>query len=218
METDGCVVIVAERMSNFCLAHKLIWPLWSRRIFSPNRDDLSHSAQMTFSSNAMAVKARETPSSSAYFRVGQTSPFFLFSSRSHHHEKGTSNLWTFVSRTSILHHSFNPPRPTASIWIRCLNPPLTTAIRFLFWFSNSTFVWLRQVNSCYDIQLLYSFPTTSQLVFSFLRLTAQRGLLSQAAIKTSKLKTININTFVLPFNITRGDRTLQPQLSFLYKR
>ena len=38
-------------------------------------------------------------------------------------------------------------------------------------------------------------------------------------LKTSLLKTINIfvNSFVLPFNITRGNRTQQPQLIFLYK-
>ena len=40
--------------------------------------------------------------------------------------------------------------------------------------------------------------------------------LSQAVIKTSLLKTINIfvNSFVLPFNITRGNWTLQHQLPF----
>ena len=54
---------------------------------------------------------------------------------------------------------------------------------------------------------------------SYLRLTAQGFFLSQAVIKTSLLKTINIlvNSFVLPLNITRGNRTQQPQLPFLYK-
>ena len=52
-----------------------------------------------------------------------------------------------------------------------------------------------------------------------LRPTAQGFFSSQAVIKTSLLKTINIfvNSFVLPFNITRGNRTQQSQLPFLYK-
>ena len=125
------------------------------------------------------VKVHETSSSSAYFRVGRTCLLFLFSSRSHHHEESTSKLWTFVPRKSILHHShsFKPARPTAPRWLKL-------DVKFCLWhqhfnsysdISNSTLVWLSQLYSCSDIQLLYSFSTITTVVF-FLRLTAQRFL------------------------------------------
>ena len=89
-------------------------------------------------------------------------------------------------------------------------PVLMTAFQLL--------LGLQHSKSCPDdsvLILVLSFIT----VFFFLRLSAQGFLLSQAVNKTSKLKTINIfvNSFVLFFNITRGNRTLQPQLPFLYK-
>ena len=86
-------------------------------------------------------------------------------------------------------------------------PVLTTAFQLL--------LGLQHFNSCPDDSVLI--PALSfRTVFFFLQLTAQGFLLSKAVNKTSKLKTINIfvDSFVLPFNITRGNRTLQPQLPF----
>ena len=124
-----------------------------------------------------------------------------------------------VSGKSFFHHSsflLNQRIRRETNWIfstpafnfGILIPVLTTA--FLF-FLNSTFVPLLPATY---IVLIPALSLTT--VFFFLQLTAQGFLLSQAVNKNSKLKTINIfiNSFVLPFNITRGNRTLQPQLHF----
>ena len=86
---------VAEWTSNFSLAHKLIWPLWSHLIFSPNKDDLSHSAWMTFTGISKRVKERQTFSSIKSFEQDGRSfcPLFL-AAESLQHEERTSNLWT----------------------------------------------------------------------------------------------------------------------------
>ena len=87
------------------------------------------------------------------------------------------------------------------VLIQQLNFNLTTAALFMLWHS-ATLFFLNYYN-CLLLPVTYS----------------TRVLLSQAVIKTSKLKTINtfVGSFILPFNITRGNRTLQPQLPFLYK-
>ena len=56
---------VAERIS-------YVWRInyfyrWSRHIFSPNGDDESHSARMTFPGKSNSVKARQTRSSSGSY-------------------------------------------------------------------------------------------------------------------------------------------------------
>ena len=59
-----------------------------------------------------------------------------------------------------------------------------------------------------------------QLSPYLLGFTAQGKTSSQAVIKLQNLKTININAFIiyfLSFNITRGNRTLQLQLPFMFK-
>ena len=181
---------------------------------------ISHSARRIFLGKVKGGESAQNFLSLAIFRAGWTYPLFLSNSRTIHHEESTFNLWTFVSRRSILHYSFSRPRPTAPSWFKL-------DVKFRLWqqqfdscsvFSNSTLAWLPQLYSCSDIQLLYSFSTITT-VYDLLRLTALGFLLSQAVNKTSKLKTINtfVDSFVLPFNITRGNWTLQPQLPFLYK-
>ena len=151
-----------------------------------------------------------------------------FEQSAKHHEETTSNLWT-IGVWEIIFPSFifpskqtDPRRNKLDIfqllpWLQHFNscsddsistPALTSAFYFLS--------WRQPLNSCSDVQRFYSF-TTQHLSHCFLRLTAQRFLLSQTVNKTSKSKTINIfvNSFVLPFNITRGNRTLQPQPSFV---
>ena len=71
--------------------------------------------------------------SSAIFRAGEGHVLFLSSSRTIHHEESTFNLWTVVPRRSILHYSFNPPRPTAPRWFK-----LDVKFR----------LWLQQFDSC----------------------------------------------------------------------
>ena len=66
--------IVAERI---CLVSKIIWPLWSRLIFSPNEDDLSHSARMTFSGNIKGSENACTFSPQFIFRAGRTDSLYL---------------------------------------------------------------------------------------------------------------------------------------------
>ena len=154
LRTSRTVPVVAERILNFCLARKLIWPLWSRRIFSSNGDDLSHSARAL----QKGWKRAKRPLL-AIFPVGWTSPFSLSLSlslsrcRTIHHEQGTFNLWTVVPGRSILLYSFNPPRPTAPRWYRL-------DVTFRLWlqkfdscsdYSNSTLAWLLQLYSCFDV-------------------------------------------------------------------
>ena len=128
------------------------------------------------------------------------------------YQESTSNLWTIGVWEIFLSSFIFPSKPTdprrnkLDIFNSCFDfsiliPVLTTASQFLLWHSASLFL------------------LNSTAVFFFLQLTAQEFLSLQAVIKTSKLKTINIfvNSFVLPFNITRGNRTLQPQLPFLDK-
>ena len=61
IEDSSCKLLVAERTL-------YVWRInyfdrWSRHIFSPNRDDESHSARMTFPGKSNSVKARQTTSS-----------------------------------------------------------------------------------------------------------------------------------------------------------
>ena len=144
-----------------------------------------------------------------------------FEQSAKHHEEISSNLWTVGVWEIILSSFIFPYKPTdprrnkLDIFNSCFNlsiliPVLTTASQLLLGFQH--------FNSCPDDSVLISALSFTTVSF-FLRLRALGFLLSQAVNKTSKLKTINIfvNSFVLPFNITRDNRTLQPQLPFLYK-
>ena len=130
-----------------------------------------------------------------------TDSLTYFEQSTKHHEESSSNLWTIGVWEIILSSFIFPSKP--------MDPQRNKLDIF---------------NSCPDDSISFDFgiliPAPSfTTVFFFLRLTAQGFLLSQTINKTSKLKTIHIfvNSFVLPFNITRGNRTLQPQLPFLYK-
>ena len=147
-----------------------------------------------------------------------------------HYEESTSNLWTIGVWEIILSSFIFSSKPTDPRrnkldffqllrWLQYFNscpddsistPVLTSAFQFLS--------WQQPLNSCFDFSVLIPALSFTTVPF-FLRLTAQDFLSSQAVNKTSKLKSINIftNSFVLPFNITRGNRTLQHQLPFLYK-
>ena len=145
-----------------------------------------------------------------------------------HYEESTPNWWTIdvweIILSLLIFHSklTDPRRNKLDIFNSCFDfsiliPVLTTASDLL--------LWLQHFNSRPDDSIstpaLISaslFLLNSTTVFHLLRLTAQGFLSSQAVNKTSKLQTINIfvNSFALPFNITRGKRTLQPQLPFLY--
>ena len=135
-----------------------------------------------------------------------------FEQSAKHHEESTSNLWTIrvweiiLSSFTFPSKPMDPQRNQLDIFNSCFDisiliPVLMTASQLL--------LWLQRLKSS---SIIYN-------PFFFLRLTAQRFLSSQAVNKTSKLKTINIfiDSFVLPFDITRGNRTLQLQLPFLYK-
>ena len=140
-----------------------------------------------------------------------------------------------VSGKSFFHHSsflLNWRILGETNWIFS-TPVLTSVFYFLS--------WRQHLDSCFNFRILitvlttashlllglqhfYSCPDNSILIpalsfttgFFSLQLTAQGFSLSQAVIKTFKVKTINIfiNSFVFPFNITRGNRTLQLQLLF----
>ena len=149
-----------------------------------------------------------------------------FEQSAKYHEESTPILWTIGIWEIILSSFTFPSKPTdpwrnkldifnSSFNFSILIPVLTTASQLL--------LWLQHFNSYPDNSISTPALTSASLfllnsttVFFFLRLTAQGFLLSQAVNKTSKLKTIYIfiNSFVLPFNITRGNRTLQPQLPF----
>ena len=163
--------------------------------------------RMTFLGNTKGGESARNFLSSAIFWAGWTCLLFFSSSRTIHHEESTFNLWTVVPRRSILHYSFNPPRPTAPRWFKL-------DVKFRLWqqqfdsssdFSNSTLAWLPRLYLCSDVQLLYSFSTITT-VFFFLRLTAPGFLLSQAVNKTSKLKTINILTAFILFSSYQHNR------------
>ena len=149
-----------------------------------------------------------------------------FEQSAKHHEKTTSNSWT-IGVWEIILSSFifsckptDPRRNKMDIFNSCFDfsiliPVLTTAAQLLFDFSilipvlttaSQLLLWIQSLNSG---SIIYN-------RFYFLRFTAKGFFLSQAVIKTSKLKTMNIfvNAIVLSFNITRGNRT---QLPFLYK-
>ena len=129
-----------------------------------------------------------------------------------HYKESSSNIWTISIWEIILSSFIFPSKPTdpqrnkLDIFNSCFDfsiliPVLTTASQLLLW-----------------LQCLYSFSTL-QLFSSTCDLQHKEFLSSHAVNKTSELKTINIfvNSFVLPFNISRANRTLQPQLPFLYK-
>ena len=120
-----------------------------------------------------------------------------------YYEESTSNLWSIGVWEIILSSIIFPSKPTdlqrnkLDIFNSCFNfnilsPVLMTASQLQ--------LWLQRLNSG---SIIYNH-------FFFLWLTAQGFLSSQAVNKASKLKTINIfvNSFVRPFNITRGNRTL----------
>ena len=136
----------------------------------------------------------------------------------------TIGVWEIILSSFIFPSKpTDPQRNKLDIFNSCFDfsiliPVLMTASHLL--------LWPQHFNSCPDnsistpaLTLVPLFLLNSTTVYLFLWLTAQGFLLSQAVIKTSKLKTINIfvNSFVLPLNITRGNRTQQPQLPFLYK-
>ena len=87
--------------------------MWSCHIFSPNGDDLSHSAWMTFLGDTNCSESMRIFLSSAIFWAGWICPLFLSSSRTIHHAESIFNLWTVVPERSSLLYSFNPPKPTA---------------------------------------------------------------------------------------------------------
>ena len=70
-----------------------------------------------------------------------------------------------------------------------------------------------------SIWLSTKFPH-SHLQLSYLLQLMAQGKTSSQAVKTTRLKTINMNAFIiyfLSFNITRGSRTPQHQLPFMNK-
>ena len=128
---------------------------------------------------------------------------------------------------SFFHHSFflskptDPRRNKLDTFNSCFDfsiliPVLTATSQLLLWLQHLIPVLMTASQLLLWPQSLYSFSTLQLL---YLWLTAQGFLSSQAVNKTSKWKTINIfvDSFVLPFNVTRGNRILQPQLPFLYK-
>ena len=95
-------VFVAERTSYFCLARKLIWPLWQSHIF-PQWGLLIPFCSCHFLEQ---FKGGESAPNSLFLRIFRAGRTFLRStlpsSRITSLWGEPSSLWTFVSRRSIL--------------------------------------------------------------------------------------------------------------------
>ena len=106
---SGGGVLIAERISNFCLARELIWLLWSRLIFSPNEDDLSHSTRTTFPGNIKGGENARTLSSSLILAADR------ITMRSEHLIYGPLCLGnqSFIIRSTLLDQRF----PEALNWL-----------------------------------------------------------------------------------------------------
>ena len=129
-----------------------------------------------------------------------------FSSRTQRHEESTSNLWTFVSQKSILHHSFNPPRPTAP---RRFKLDVKFRLRReLFQFM----LWFQQLVFCFDYSdSILVLTTATVFLLNYLQLFSsswdlqQKGSFIRASIK-ALLKLINILTFLILFSFFQYNR------------